>query len=475
MMSPFMVGMSFLVLGIILLLGKWIRVTTPGLQKLFIPSSLIGGFLALILGPQVLGNVVGWLEHENGIFALLSSGIFPEDMLTVWAALPGLFINIIFATLFLGKKLPGIRDIWNIAGPQVAFGQTVAWGQYVFGILITILILTPFFKIDPVAGALIEIGFEGGHGTAAGMASSFEEVGFPEGADLSIGLATVGLLFSVILGILLLNYGVRTGKSAILQNPDEISLKKSEQAGIVDFDARESAGKITTRPESIEPLSLHFAYAGVAIGIGYVILQALQLIEELIWSRSTGIYLLEHMPLFPLAMIGGIILELFLDRFDKYKTLDRNLMMRAQGLSLDILIVSAIATLSLDAISGNLAPFIILSIVGVLWNVIAFLLLGPRMIPSYWFERGIGDFGQSMGMTASGLLLMKIADPDNRSPALESFGYKQLMFEPIVGGGLFTATSVPLIHNFGPAPVLILTAIIMLFWIGMGLLYFGRK
>lgn len=150
-----------------------------------------------------------------------------------------------------------------------------------------------------------------------------------------------------------------------MQNPDEISLKKSEQAGIVDFDARGSAGKITTQPESIEPLSLHLAYVGVVIGIGYVILQALQLIEELVWGRTTGIYLLEHMPLFPLAMIGGIILELFLDRFDKYKTLDRNLMMKIQGLSLDILIVSAIATLSLEAISGNLAPFIILGIVGI--------------------------------------------------------------------------------------------------------------
>ncbi len=273
-----------------------------------------------------------------------------------------------------------------------------------------------------MAGSLIEIGFEGGHGTAAGLASTFEEVGFHEGADLSLGLATIGLLFSVILGIVLLNYGAKTGKTAILQSPGEISLDKSERAGIVGFDARESAGKITTRPESIEPFSLHFAYVGVAIGVGYIILQALQLIEELTWGRMTGVYLLEHVPLFPLAMIGGIILELFLDRFDKYKTLDRNLVMRIQGLSLDILIASAIATLSLDVIGSNLEPFIILSIVGIVWNVAAFLLLAPRMIPSYWFERGIGDFGQSMGMTASGLLLMKIADPHSKSPALESFG-----------------------------------------------------
>jgi len=154
--------------------------------------------------------MVEGLEYENTAFSILAGGIFPEDMLAIWASLPGLFINIIFATLFLGKKLPGIREIWNIAGPQVSFGQTVAWGQYVFGILVTVLILTPYFGINPIAGALIEIGFEGGHGTAAGMASTFAEAGFPEGADLSLGLATVGLLFSVILGILLLNYGVRT-------------------------------------------------------------------------------------------------------------------------------------------------------------------------------------------------------------------------------------------------------------------------
>lgn len=69
----------------------------------------------------------------------------------------------------------------------------------------------------------------------------------------------------------------------------------------------------------------------------------------------------------------------------------------------------------------------------------------------------------------------RAADPDNKSPVLESFGYKQLMFEPVVGGGLFTAMSVPLIFNFGPVPVLILTTIVMLFWALIGLLYFGRK
>ncbi|MDG6243823.1 MAG: sodium/glutamate symporter [Methanolobus sp.] len=471
-MSASMIGMSFLVLGIVLLLGKWIRVMSPPLQRLFIPSSLIGGFLGLFLGPELLGNMVSWAGFND---SFLAGGLFPAEMFDAWATLPGLFINIIFATLFLGKKIPGIRDIWLLAGPQVAHGQTIAWGQYVFGIMVTLLILTPFFGIDPMAGALIEISFEGGHGTAAGMASTFEELGFSDAADLALGLATVGILFGVVFGIVLLNYGIRKGKTEVLTNEDHISLDERYQSGIIDFDSRESAGKITTRPESIEPLSLHFAYVGVAIGIGYLILQAFVLIEEITWGQATDVYLLSHIPLFPMAMIGGILLQLFLDRFDVHQTLDRDLMMRIQGLSLDILITSAIATLSLTVIGNNLIPFLILATVGIVWNVVAFLFLGPKMMPSYWFERSIGNFGQSMGMTASGLLLMRIADPGNRSPAMEGFGYKQLLFEPIVGGGIFTAASVPLIFYFGPLPVLIFAAVAMLFWGGLGLLYFGRK
>ncbi len=102
------------------------------------------------------------------------------------------------------------------------------------------------------------------------------------------------------------------------------------------------------------------------------------------------------------------------------------------------------------------------------------IVIAPRVIPENWFERGIGDFGQSMGVTVTGLLLMRMADPKNRSGAFESFGYKQLMFEPVVGGGLFTAASLPLIAQFGAPTVLGFTLILTVAWLIFGLLYFGR-
>lgn len=457
-MTANVVGFSLLLLGLLLVIGKLIRVKTPILQDLFLPSSLIAGFLALFLGPEVLGRFFT---------------IIPDNILHVWRFLPGLMINIVFASLFIGKKLPNIKTVWKLAGPQVIMGYCISFGQYVVGLLLVMLLLTPIFGIDPTAGALIEVAFVGGHGTAAGMASTFQGIGFPEGADLALGLATVGVLGGVIIGMFLINWGIRRKK---LVNKIQIQIRNEiEKKGINELDVREPAGYLSTRLESIEPLSLHFGYISIAILLGYGILQVLMRLEDVLWGASTGVYLIKYVPLFPLAMVGGMIVQGILDKLDPYNTVDRQMINRIQGLALDILIVSALATLSLTVIGENLIPFLLLSIVGILWTVFSFVFLAPRMLPDYWFERGIGDFGQSMGVTATGLLLMRVADPENKTPALESFGYKQILFEPFVGGGLFTAASVPLIYQFGTVPILIFTGVITIGSLFFGLLVTGKS
>ncbi|WP_306301378.1 hypothetical protein [Thalassobacillus sp. C254] len=184
---------------------------------------------------------------------------------------------------------------------------------------------------------------------------------------------------------------------------------------------------------------------------------------------------MSYLPLFPLAMIGAVVVQLFMDKFIKHRTIDGEMISRIQGFALDLLIVSALATLSVSVIGEYLIPFIIMSVAAILWNVLALLYIAPRIMPDYWFERAIGDFAQAMGMSAAGLLMINITDPEEKSPALKGFGYKQLFLDIIVGGGLFTASSVPLIILFGPATVLIIAAVLMVAWLLVGLLYFGKK
>src|SRR5699024_3492254 len=97
------------------------------------------------------------------------------------------------------------------------------------------------------------------------------------------------------------------------------------------------------------------------------------------------------------------------------------------------------------------------------------------ILPSFWFERAIGDFGQSMGVTATGLLLMRVVEPDNESPAFESFGDKQLDFEPFLGGGLVTALSVPIIYEFRAVPFLVFSIVMCLIGLLPGIFYFGKR
>ncbi|MBU6081958.1 sodium/glutamate symporter [Allobacillus halotolerans] len=465
-MTPEQIGFAFLYLAIFLLIGKWVRVHVEWLQKLFIPSSIIGGFLALFLGPQVLGKIIGNFVGQDSFW---TNGLMTENILEVWSALPSLMINVVFATLFLGTVIPGIKRVWNFGGPQLAFGWAIGWGQYVVGILLVLLVLGPLFGVPPIAGALIEVAFEGGHGTAAGMANTFEEMNFPEGYDLSIGLATVGILAGVVTGIILINWAVRKEKTRVIN--DVHGFSELRKKGIMEFENREPAAKMTLRPESIEPLSFHFAIVGLAILVGYLVLQLLIWLESITFDAGFMTYI----PLFPLAMIGGIIVQVFFNKLDQAEVIDRKMMNRIQGFALDILIVTAIATVSIDVIGEYLIPFLLLAIVGIAWNILGFMFLAPRIIPSYWFERGIGDLGQSMGVTATGLLLMRVADPDNESPAFEAFGYKQLVYEPFLGGGLATALSVPLIFQFGPWPFLIFAIVMCLIGLFVGLFYFGKK
>lgn len=460
---------AILVISMLLLAGKYIRAHVTLFQKLYLPSSIIAGALALLLGPEVLGRLVALITEEGGP---MTGGVFPEFMLNVWGQVPGLLISVVFAALFIGKPIASPKIIWRDAGPMVVHGQIIAWGQYVVGLLLLLLVLRPVWDMNPMAGALIEISFEGGHGTAAGLADTFASLGFESGADLALGLATIGVVAGVLIGTVLVNWAVRKGH---LKPPGEAGQDEKEQ--LAEHEDREPI-----EPEQqggaghmVDPLSVHLGYIAVAIGLGWLILKGLVLLERHTWAAWGGLELMEHIPLFPLAMIGGVIIQIILDQTGHAGKIDRKLVNRVSGTSLDLLIVSALATISLAAIGAHIRPFLLLALAGTVWNLFAFIVLAPRIFEKDWVPYGLANFGQCMGMTVIGLLLIRMTDPHNRTGAMHSFGYKQLLFEPVVGGGLFTAASLPLIAQFGPVPILILTATIMFGWAIFGFFHFRGR
>jgi ESS family glutamate:Na+ symporter len=457
--------MSLALIWVLLIAAQYVRRKSKILSSLFLPGSIIAGMAALLMGPDGLDAASAWIEPSD---TWPSNGIIPAPILDIWHTLPGILINVVFAALFLGKTIPGLKSIWKRAAPVITYGQTIAWGQYVVGLLLAILILSPVFGMNPMAGALIEIGFEGGHGTAAGLIPVFEELDFAEGADLALGLATIGLLSAIISGTILINWAARTNRLTARSASLDAQAVPDDMSGLMQN--RTGAQQSEDADPPIDPLSFHLGLIGISIFLGWLMLQALIGLERITWGRVWDLELLVHMPVFPFAMIGGVVVQVVASRRLGRHAVNRDLINRIAGTALDIIIVAALATLSLTVIGDNLLPFAILALAGIAWNIIGFLVLAPRLIPQDWFENGIPNFGQSMGMTVTGMLLFRMTDPNNRSGGLESFGYKQLLFEPIVGGGLFTAGAMPMIMQFGAPTMLMVTGTIMLAWLAFGLL-----
>lgn len=438
---------SLVVLLVILIIARFIKRGSGLLQNYFIPSSLVAGVIGLLMGPQVFG-------------------VITSEVVYYWAQFPKYLISVVFAGLFLGKVIPKLKELWKISGPMIAFGNTLAWGQYVIGILLTLYFLTPVFGANPLAGALIEISFEGGHGTAAGLSPTFEQLGWAEGTDIALGLATFSIIAAIVSGLLLMNiYSRRSGSTRThkdIRRQQKLMIRSGYN--LVSF-----TNKFNTNPKAIVINLLAFI---AAIGIGWVILWGLVYLENMILGTSTDIRFFAYLPLFPLAMIGGLIIQLFLTKAKKAHLIQRRTATIISSIALDLLIASAIATVSLKTIGDNLAIFITFAIAGVVWILGCFLLLAPRMFRKNWFENGLTNTGQSMGMTATGLLMNRLVDPSNKAKARESFAYKQLAFEPFMGGGIVTAASVVVIHEFGSEFALMTALVVTVFWLALGI-YMG--
>jgi len=435
---------AIIILLIVLVLARVIKRGSKFLQKFFIPSALVGGFGALILSQQLLGWIPAEITHQ-------------------WSNYPKFLINVVFAGLFLGHTVPGAKEIWKKSAPMLAFGNTLAWGQYVIGIILTLTLLGPAFGAPPMAGALIEVGFEGGHGTAAGLAPTFDQLGWPEAADISLGLATISIVAAIFSGILILNIHHRRNGRVI----GEVAMIEQQKRMIRNgYSLTRFANKLETSPKEIFITLLLFA---LSIGLGWIMLEILMSLEIILLADITDLRFFKYLPLFPLAMIGGLIIQMTLYKIHRTHIVKRNTVKVFTSIALDVLILSAIATLSLTAIRDNFAVFIILAIAGIAWILSAFFYLAPRFFRRAWFENGLTNTGQSMGMTATGLLMNRLADPNNHTRAREAFAYKQLAFEPFMGGGIVTAVAAIVLTEFGQVPTLIVVSIIFLFWLFLGL------
>ncbi len=396
--TPWTLFTDFGIICALLLFAKLMRVKIKLIQQLFIPPSLIAGILGLALGP-------------NGLDYLPLSG-----NLGTYSAI---MIALVFGSLAFSSPKVSFKEVTHRVGPiwiYAQVGMLLQWGIVgIFGIYVLRAIWP---NLNEAFGIMLPTGFYGGHGTAAAVGSSFENLGWDEARSLGMTTATVGIILAIIGGLVIVKIAARKKYTSFIS--DFSDLPNELRNGLVPKEKRESIGEATTSSISIDSLTFHMALVFVAAFLGYLM--------------SVGVkhyYPKFDLPVFSCAFVAGLIMKKL---FDATKVSDYVCVKTTQRLSsffTDLLVVCGVASIKLDVVLKYAAPLAVLILFGAVVVFLITFYLGKKLLTSYWFERSIFAWGWWTGTMAMGIALLRIVDPKFNSKTMEDYAIAYLPIAPV--------------------------------------------
>lgn len=428
---------DFGIVSIAIIAAHLIRYRLKWLQATYMPSSVIAGLICLFLGREFL-NILPFAQSEGDKLAISNY--------------PTWLVVLLFATLFMGYRKKAIKFAKTIehTGDTFFFNMASLLGQYGFALLFGILILTPLFPMLPEGFAIfLPAGFIGGYGTAAAMGSVFEQGGWEGAQTLGNASATVGMLTAIFAGMVIINIATRKGWTRMVSTMQKTP--KSMRSGFVPEKERKSFGHETVSPMALDALTWHVSLV-VAVGLGAFALR--DFLQGLV-SRQFGTSI--DLPVFGLALLIGAVLQTFLNKIRIGQYIDRAIIHRIGSLVTDYLIVFGIASITTRVVLTNALPLLLLFVFGFTFTIALMWFVGRRIFRNFWFERSITMYGWNTGSVATSVALLRVIDPDLKTPVLEDFGlaYLGISFAEIA----IIALLPPLLLNHiiaGPTLILLL-------------------
>lgn len=426
--------------SVLLLIAFLIRSRIPFFYKYYIPTSLIAGIIGLLIGPQVLGQFSPICLHFS-------------DWISQWT---NFLFAFIFTTSFLGTSTSKFgRDVLSttcVTGvvfmAQVFVGCIVA---YVLGL---------FMDNVPYAIGLLPVsGLYGGHGSAGIMGGCFATEGWEDATGIALTYATLGMFIAVIGGMWIINWGAKKGYTR--KKIDSIHLVEKDITGIVPKADRQPTGMAIANSSVLDPMAFQLAIIGTIIAISHFLREAIISVFPF-WSK---------IPLYTMCLIMGAIIGIALSKTKYNQYIDRGSMKRVSGVALEYVIAMNVATIKLSVLASYLVPILVTCVILTVLTAIICLGLAKKWYGKDWFEMAMGAYGQCTGNLATGLLLIKVLDPDGDTLAAESVSGSSTLGsfwqQPYNTIGPMMILSMPLATTLGTAGFLVAFLIV-------GTVLFGR-
>ncbi len=390
--------LSFAFLAALLVFGTLIRANVRFFQINLVPASLIGGTLGF--GLIALDWAMGFKAADFTAFAFH-------------------FFTLSFMSLVLTSRTQ------PIAGQQpVALGGL--WLSLIWVICLVLQALVGLAAIsayntiasEPLSGFLGLIathGFTQGPGQALALGDLWTTAyNIQHAVDFGLIYASLGFVAAFAVGVpmarWILKKNLHSGRGG--------SLDQDFERGLYSGDAAPASGKLITHSANVDSFAFHIGLLGCA----YLITdQYLKLVHPFVAGTH-----FENIFSYNLFFFHGLMicvgLRALLDRFNLGQFVDDETQKRITGSSVDLMVTASLLSINFALLTQFWQPILLVASLVTLVTAALCFTAGLRL-KTLGAERGLTIFGCCCGSTGSGILLLRILDPNLASSVAKELAF----------------------------------------------------
>ena len=390
--------LSFAFLAALLVFGTLIRANVRFFQTNLVPASLIGGTLGF--GLIALDWAMGFKAADFTAFAFH-------------------FFTLSFMSLVLTSRAQ------PIAGQQpVALGGL--WLSLIWVICLVLQALVGLAAIsayntiasEPLSGFLGLIathGFTQGPGQALALGDLWTTAyNIQHAVDFGLIYASLGFVAAFAVGVpmarWILKKNLHSGRGG--------SLDQDFERGLYSGDAAPAAGKLITHSANVDSFAFHIGLLGCA----YLITdQYLKLVHPFVAGTH-----FENIFSYNLFFFHGLMicvgLRALLDRVNLGQFVDDETQKRITGSSVDLMVTASLLSINFALLTQFWQPILLVASLVTLVTAALCFTAGLRL-KTLGAERGLTIFGCCCGSTGSGILLLRILDPNLASSVAKELAF----------------------------------------------------